>query len=148
MPAKLLNVEMQLRISKPPRVVFEAIVNPEQMSEYFTSSGTGRLDSGSPVTWRFADVGAKLLIRPQRVVAQRSVSFRWRASKEDTLVIIDLRPLGKSATLVKVFESGWPRDSKGIARCMGQTRGWAHMLSCMKAYLEHGVHLRKGGTLK
>jgi uncharacterized protein YndB with AHSA1/START domain len=148
MPAKLLNVEMQLRISKPPRVVFEAIVDPKQMSEYFTSSGTGRLDCDSPVTWRFADVGAKLVIRPQRVVANRSVSFRWRASKVDTLVVIELKPLGKSATLVKVFESGWSRDSKGIARCIGQTRGWAHMLSCMKAYLEHGVHLRKGGTLK
>ncbi len=37
MSEKELKVETQLRITKLQEEVFEAIVNPEQMSRYFTS---------------------------------------------------------------------------------------------------------------
>ena len=35
---------------------------------------------------------------------------------------------------------------KRIARCIEQTQGWMHFLCCMKAYLEHGINLRKSGS--
>ena len=148
MPAGKLRVRMQLLIAKPPKVVFEAIVDPGKVSHYFISSGTDRLDAGSPVTWLFDDVGAELVVTPKRVVPNREVSFEWSASKVKTKVVLSLEPRGKSSTLVSVAESGWPGDARGISRCMGQTRGWTHMLSCMKAYLEYGINLRKGGTIK
>jgi len=143
-----LNVKMQLRISKSPRTVFEAIVDPAKMSNYFTSSGTGRLDEETEVTWQFADVGAELVVAPQKVKPDRHISYLWSASGVQTLVQITLERSGRSATVVKVSESGWPTGPKGIGRCIAQTRGWAHMLSCMKAYLEHGIHLRSGGTIE
>ena len=47
-----LNVETELKISKSPPAVYEAIVNPDEMAGYFISSGSGRLDSGGTVTWK------------------------------------------------------------------------------------------------
>ena len=42
-PEKLeINVAMQ--IQKPINEVFEAIVNPEKMSNYFISESTGRME--------------------------------------------------------------------------------------------------------
>jgi hypothetical protein len=64
MPAKALKVKMQLRIARIPRKIFDAVVDPARMSKYFTSHGSGRLDSGNPVRWEFADVGMKLIIKP------------------------------------------------------------------------------------
>jgi len=63
-------------------------------------------------------------------------------------VTITLQPLPRGATVVHVKESGWPADAEGIANCVQQTQGWMHMLCCLKAYLEHGINLRKGGVVK
>ena len=47
------------RIAKPVAEVFEAVVNPEHLSHFFTTGGAkGRLESGATVTWDFADFPA------------------------------------------------------------------------------------------
>ena len=148
MSEQMLTVDTQLRIAKPPQAVFEVIVNPEQMSCYFISWGSGRLDAGKPVVWKWDDVGAQVTVTPQKMEIDRSVSFLWSASGAEARVVIQLERDGADATIVKVFESGWPPDAQGTARCMQQMQGWMHMLCCMKAYLEYGINLRSGGVVK
>jgi hypothetical protein len=75
-----LEVNTQLRIAKSPGIVFEAIVNPKEISHYFISSGSARLDKAGSVTWRFADFGGQLDIKPQEIKKDASVSFLWSAS--------------------------------------------------------------------
>jgi hypothetical protein len=36
-------------------------------------------------------------------------------------------------------------DQAGINWLKGNTEGWANFLACLKAYLEYGINLRKGG---
>ena len=44
------------RIARPVAEVFEAVVNPDQLSQYFTTGGArGRIEKGATVTWDFAD---------------------------------------------------------------------------------------------
>lgn len=143
-----LRVDVRLRIVKPAEEVYEAIVNPEQMSRYFTSSGSGRLDAGKPVTWKWDDFGAQATVTPQSLEANRKVSFLWSAAEVATRVTMELNRDDADATTVKVSESGWPLDAAGTERCMQQTQGWMHMLCCLKAYLEYGINLRKGGVAK
>ena len=50
----------------------------------------------------------------------------------------------KNDTVVKVTEKSMPNNEKGINWLKGNTEGWANFLACMKAWLEYGVHLRKG----
>lgn len=146
MDKRSLQVKTQLAIAKPAYEVFEAIVNPEKMSHYFISSGSGPMENGKTVRWVFDDVGLGLDVKVQRVERDRFVSFRWSASGVDALVEMQILP-GDAATLLKVSESEWPPDEKGIARCIEQTQGWTHFLCCMKAYLEYGINLRQGGTV-
>ncbi|HEX2853732.1 MAG TPA: SRPBCC domain-containing protein [Opitutaceae bacterium] len=147
MNPKVLEVKTQLRIAKSPRAVYEAIVDPKKMSGYFISSGTARLDRAETVTWRWADVGAELVITPQAAKKNRLVSFLWDASGAQARVTIELVRNG-SSTLVKVCERGWPPDREGIKRCLGQMQGWSNMLCCLKAYLEHAINLRRGAVVK
>lgn len=144
----VLEVSTQMRVTKSPHEVFEAIVDPEKMSGYFISSGSERLDLGRAVTWKWADVGGELVVTPQKVKKDKVISFLWSASGVEALVTITLEAIESNATLVKVSESGWPTDAQGIARCIQQTQGWMHMLCCMKAYLEYGINLRSGGIIK
>ncbi len=145
MNKKALQVKTQLEIAKPIHQVFEAIVEPEEMSHYFISSGRGRMQSGKTVHWKF-DKGGGLDAKVERTDPDRFVSFFWSASGIEALVAMALTSLGDNGTLVKISESEWPPDEKGIARCMEQTQGWMHFLCCMKAYLEYGINLRKSGN--
>jgi uncharacterized protein YndB with AHSA1/START domain len=54
-----IEVNVRERILKPVALVFAAIVDPDQLSHYFTSSSSGPLKAGTKVLWDFEDVGAK-----------------------------------------------------------------------------------------
>ena len=48
-------IETKLLILKPPAEVFEAIADPTQMSNYFISQSTGRMEEGKTVLWKFPE---------------------------------------------------------------------------------------------
>jgi uncharacterized protein YndB with AHSA1/START domain len=148
MESNSLQAKVQLKILKLIHQVFEAIVNPDEMSKYFISSGSDRLDTGKTVTWRWDDVGVQAPVKVQQVVQDNSISFLWSTAGVETLVTIYLVPADDTSTVVKITESSWPPDAEGIARCLGQTQGWTHMLCCLKAYLEYGINLRAGGIIR
>ncbi|MEI7983535.1 MAG: hypothetical protein WCI71_17940 [Bacteroidota bacterium] len=53
--SKQLMIETKLLILKPPAEVFEAIADPTQMSNYFISQSTGRMEEGKTVLWKFPE---------------------------------------------------------------------------------------------
>jgi len=52
--------------------------------------------------------------------------------------------LGKNETLVKIVEGKWRPSDEGLQGSYGNCQGWMNMSCCLKAYLEHGINLRKG----
>lgn len=50
-----LQIKTALQISKPPKEVFEAIVDPEKMANYFISESTGRMEKGEALEWKFPE---------------------------------------------------------------------------------------------
>jgi uncharacterized protein YndB with AHSA1/START domain len=140
-----LQAEVEKKISKPVKEVFEAIVDPEKMSHYFITSGSGRLEEGKTVIWKWDDVGAELPITVKKVDEKHYIiSFLWSASGVETNVEIKLKPLDATTTLITVCEDGWESDEKGIKRYGQQIHGWVDMVTCMKAFLEYGINLRRG----
>jgi len=61
------------------------------------------------------------------------------------LVEITLTIKENNSTLVSVTEKSRNNDEAGIKWLKGNTEGWANFLTCLKAYLEYGINLRKGG---
>jgi uncharacterized protein YndB with AHSA1/START domain len=140
------------RIARPVHQVFEAIVDPDQLSEYFTTGGAkGRLETGATVTWDFADFPGAFPVEVAEVVPDRRIVLRWGAAVEegdeayDTTVTIELEPLdGDTRTLVSITEEGWRQDAAGQQASYGNCQGWTQALCCLKAWIEHDVHLREG----
>ncbi len=140
----IVNVEN--RILKPVNEVFDAIIDPAKMAHYFISGASGPLKAGTTVKWEFADVGAKISVDVIEVEENRKVVYEWAASGAKTRVTIALQPGDSGTTDVSISEAGWPMDSEGVKRAMGQNAGWTFTLCCLKAYVQHGINLRLGTT--
>jgi uncharacterized protein YndB with AHSA1/START domain len=139
------------RIARPVHDVFEAIVDPEQLSGYFTTGGAkGRLETGATVTWDFADFPGAFPVDVAEVVADERIVLRWGAADAadgdpyQTTVTIELEALVGDRTLVKITEDGWRDTPDAQQASYGNCEGWTGMLIHLKAWIEHGLSLRDG----
>ena len=144
MSGRDLEVEVALQILKPVNEVFEAIFDPEKMSNYFISESSGRLMEGRQVTWRFPEFEEGFTISVIKIEQDKYISYTWEVDGEDLIVEMQLTPIDSDSTLVTITEKSRENDEAGIRWLKSNTSGWANFLACLKAYLEYGINLRKG----
>jgi uncharacterized protein YndB with AHSA1/START domain len=148
-----LKFRVAARIAKPVGEVFEAVVNPEHLSQYFTTGGAkGRLETGATVTWDFHDFPGAFPVKIIEVSKDKRIVLNWGAaddappgqpeSPHDTKVTMDFEQLEDGRTLVSISEEGWRETPKGLKASYGNCEGWTGMLCALKVWLEHGIHLR------
>lgn len=148
MDSKNLEIKAAIQITKPIHEVFEAIINPEQMSNYFIFKGSGKLEEGKTLMWSWPEMDGEYPVKVIKIEKDKYISFYWGEDLENEnpkRLIVEIKlETYKNATVVKVSEKGMPNTEAGIKWLIGNTEGWANFLACMKAWLEYGVHLRKG----
>ena len=137
----ILESNTTIQVQKPIDEVFEGIVNPEKMTNDFISESSGQLESGKEVLWKFPEFPERFPLTEIRLEPHRLISFVW---DPQTIVTITLEQLKDKSTLVRVKESGKEFSEENLKWVLDNTEGWANFLACMKAYLEHGIQLRKG----
>ncbi|MCW9096341.1 MAG: SRPBCC domain-containing protein, partial [Ignavibacteriaceae bacterium] len=113
MSENTIRAKVQIGILKPVSEIFEAIVNPEKMNQYFISGSTGKMESGKTLIWTWEDFSAEFQIKVGKVKKDKTVSFEWNGSGVECVVVITLEPKGEKQTLVKITKSDWPADYKG-----------------------------------
>ena len=143
MKPEVLEINVAMQISKPINEVFEAIVNPEKMCNYFISQSTGRMEEGKDLIWKFPEFDMEV---PVTIVKAEPnlISYYWENSGKNLLVEINLSTVGDNFTLVKISEKSMENNETGIKWLTGNSFGWSNFLACLKAYLEYGINLRKG----
>lgn len=139
-----LSIQAKIIILKPASEVYEAIVEPKKMSNYFISSGSARMEDNSTVIWKFPEFDSEIPVSINTVKPDQYVSFSWDAGDHPHRVEIFLEEDGNAATVVTVTEKEEPNNDAGIKWLKENTEGWANFLACLKAYLEYGINLRKG----
>ena len=144
MVEKTLEIKVALQILKPVNTVFEAIIDPEEMSNYFISKSSGRMIEGEQVWWKFPEFEEEFPISVGKIEQDRYISYRWEVDGEELLVEMTLTPVEGDATVVTITEKSMDNDEAGIQWLVRNTGGWANFLACLKAYLEYGINLRKG----
>src|SRR4051812_33394736 len=94
-----LSFKVSGRIARPVHEVFEAVVDPEQLSHFFTTNGaSGRLVAGSTVMWDFADFPGAFPVHVTEVELDRRIVLRWQAAEPgddpyETTVTIEFEQL-------------------------------------------------------
>jgi uncharacterized protein YndB with AHSA1/START domain len=144
MQTETLEIKAAIQIVKPVNEVFEAIVDPAKMSNYFISHGSGRMENGKEITWKFPEFDQLAPIRVDKIEKDKYISFYWENDGVDLLVEMTLSPSGDSSTVVNITEKSRKNDEAGIKWLKSNTEGWANFLACLKAWLEYGINLRKG----
>ena len=145
-----LEIKAGIQILKPVAEVFDAIVDPDKMKNYFIAKSTGMMEEGSTVTWAFPEMTMEFPVRVGKIKKDEYISFFWKdMDGVETQTEITLK-LGEAAgtTFVAVTEKSRDSDKAGIKWLKGNTEGWANFLACLKAYLEYGINLRKGAFMK
>lgn len=139
-----LEVKAAIQILKPIAEVFEGIVDPAKMTNYFISESSGRMEQEKQLTWRFPEFDMDVPVRVGKIERDKYVSFYWDNEDKELFVEMNLTSYKNDSTLVTITEKGMTNNEAGIAWLKGNTEGWANFLACMKAYLEYGINLRKG----
>jgi uncharacterized protein YndB with AHSA1/START domain len=157
-----LKFRVAARIAKPVHEVFEAVADPQQLSQYFTTGGAqGRLETGATVTWDFHDYPGAFPVHVVEVVPDRRIVLKWAASEGEppnlpevdakergtdyqTTVTMTFQDLDDGRTLVEIAEEGWRETEGALKASYGNCQGWSQMLCALKAWLEHGINLREG----
>ena len=153
-----LKFRVAARIARPVHQVFEAVANPAQLSEYFTTSGAqGRLETGATVTWDFHDFPGAFPVYVIDVVQDEKIVLEWQASEGEapnvdggeltdadyrTRVTMSFTGLDDGRTLVEIAEEGWRENQGALGASYGNCQGWSQMLCALKVWIEHGIHLR------
>jgi uncharacterized protein YndB with AHSA1/START domain len=137
----ILIAKATIQIQKPIEEVFEGIVNPEKMTNYFISESNGRMETGKELIWKFPEFPIEIALKDIKTEINSSISFVW---DKETVVKIILEEQPDKSTVIKVTEDGKAYNEANLKWALGNTEGWANFLACMKAYLEYGIQLRKG----
>lgn len=141
-----LRISTALQISAKAEAIFKAIIDPELMKNYFITNGSAPMEEGETVYWEFPEFPGAFPVRVKEVIENRIIKFEWDGDTHPLYVEIRLEPsLEGEATVVYVEESEMDLNPEGIKWLKGNTAGWANFLACLKAYIEHGINLRKGG---
>lgn len=139
-----LEIKTALQIKKTPDKVFNAIIDPGQMSNYFIEKGSAVMEEGKKIIWKFPEFDMEFPIRTGKLEKDRYISFFWEMDGNELHVEITLSIQKHNSTLVTITEKSRIADEAGIKWLMSNTEGWANFLACLKAYLEYGINLRKG----
>ena len=156
-----LKFRVAARIARPVHEVFEAIADPDKLSNYFTTGGAkGRLETGATVTWDFADFPGAFPVQVIEVELDRKIVLEWKAnegeppnveggetteSNYNTTVTMTFTPLdGDTRTMVEIEEKGWRETEGALKASYGNCQGWAQVLAALKAWVEYGINLREG----
>lgn len=141
-----LEIKVGLQVLKPIAQVFEAIVDPEKMKHYFISFSSGYMKAGEILIWKFPEMEIEFEVKIGKIEKDKYISFYWDGAMdgEKTFIEINLQPVETDITFVTITEESKPNNEAGIKWLKSNTEGWANFLACLKAWMEYGVHLRKG----
>ena len=142
MQKAVLAARSEMLIRRPVAEVFDAFVDPRKTSKFWFTSGSGRLEAGKRVQWRWemydlkVDVDVKSIEPNRRIVVDRS------SGEAPTTIEWGFTPYSADTTFVSITNSGFTGDGQAITKqALDSTEGFTFVLAGLKAYLEHGVQL-------
>ena len=114
MKDQTLEIKVSLQILKPVNMVFEAIIDPSKMSNYFISKSSGKMIEGKEVRWVFPEFEEEFPIKVEKIEKDKYISYFWEIDGEHLLVEMKLTPRERNSTLVTITEKSKPNNEAGI----------------------------------
>jgi uncharacterized protein YndB with AHSA1/START domain len=139
-----IEVKVKDKILKPVADVFDAVLSPQKLSNFFISRASSPLAEGASTTWFFDDIGGQVTVKTKLIRENELIAFEWAASGITALVNINFTAIDLVSSSVTITEKSFPFDTAGISKALQLTQGWTDFICSMKAYLYCGINLRNG----
>ena len=132
------RTEQEIEIDATALDVWKAWTDPEAFAQWFMDRAEGTAEAGETVTWHFDHFGFHQPLECVESVPGESVAYLVRfEGRLPMLVEITLEQEG-GATRVRVCNSGFGEGAEWDQEYEGNEIGWAHSLTLLKHWLEHG----------
>ena len=136
----------KLKIEKPANEIFEAIVDPIKIGNFWFSSSSERWEQGKTITIRYDEYNAEGQIEIVEIKTNKKIVFH---DFDNHTITITLEEQSPSSTIIEVIEDGFDEnDSELIEKLIDNKEGWVYALTCLKAYLEFGVTQLRAALVK
>lgn len=122
MKNQTLDIKVAIQILKPVNEVFEAIVNPEKMSNYFISKSSGKMEEGKEIFWQFPEFDLEFPVRVGKIEKNKYISYYWDLDGLELFVEMTLKIKDNDSTIVTVTEKSRNNDETGIKWLKGTPR--------------------------
>jgi uncharacterized protein YndB with AHSA1/START domain len=137
-----LAARTEMLIRRPVAEVYDAFIDPRKTSKFWFSSGSGRLEVGKRVQWRWDIYDLKVDVDVKALEQDRRIIVDWSSGEAPTTIEWHFTPHSGDTTFVSITNSGFTGDEQSIIKqALGSTEGFTFVLAGLKAYLEHGVQL-------
>lgn len=144
MKPETLEINFAMQISKPINEIFEAIVNPGKICNFFISKSNGRMESKKELVRKFPEFNSEVPFKVIKAATNSMISYYWENSSQNLLIEMKPSKVGDNFTLVKISEKSIKNDEAGLKWFSLNSSGRSNFLACLKAYLEFGINLKKG----
>lgn len=128
------EVDVDMLIRRPPREVWNAFADPDQIRRFWLAESSGPLVTGAVVRWRFKVADAVTDVRVARAEPGELLDLRWDSEQP---LLITFRSRG-DGTLVRIRVTDFPGDTPA-ANAVESMSGFTLVLASLKIYLEHGI---------
>jgi uncharacterized protein YndB with AHSA1/START domain len=137
-----LAARTEMLIRRPVADVFDAFVDPRKTSKFWFTSGSGRLEAGKRVQWRWNMYDLKVDVDVKVLEPYKHIIVDWSSGEAPTTIEWRFTPHSDDTTFVSISNSGFTGDEQSITKqALDSTEGFTFVLAGLKAYLEHGVQL-------
>ena len=144
MNTEILEIKTSIYISRTAAEIYTAIVDPEHMTQYFISESSGKMADSTDLLWKFPEFEEECPVHVVKVLQDEYISFYWDVGEVKTFNEIKILEKDAEICHVIITEKNMANNAAGIKWLKSNTEGWANFLTCLKAYLEFGINLRKG----
>jgi uncharacterized protein YndB with AHSA1/START domain len=134
--------ETGMLIRKPPKVVFEAFIDPDVTTKFWFTKASRRLEAGRQVQWDWEMYDISIPVNVAVVDPNERIVIEWPGYSGQTTVEWTFDDRRDGTTFVTIRESGFvSRGDALIKEVADSTQGFTIVLAGAKALLEHGIRL-------
>jgi uncharacterized protein YndB with AHSA1/START domain len=130
----------QMLIRKPPKVVFEAFIDPTITKNFWFTNGSDKLEQGKKITWEWEMYNVSIQLLVKEIVNDERIVIEW--GNPPTIVEFDFKALDDDSTYVTIKNYGfYTSGDQLIHEIRDSTGGFTTVVDGLKAFLEHGINL-------
>ena len=140
MDNKSKSAEAKMKIRKPVEAVFQAFVDPEITKHFWFTHGSGKLEKGKTVTWKWEMYNLSTKVVVKEIKASKKIVIEW--DEPPTIVEFEFQSLSDGSTYVCIKHYGFNKSGDELIEAIkNSTGGFTTVLDGLKAYLERNLNL-------